>query len=77
MLSNVSSKKLVSTSSKGGLVFSAWLVPMAAQAAVGYVMPLLNNNCTAREERCLVRGKCRRVVRKTVNEKLVKSWLVS
>jgi hypothetical protein len=37
---------------KRGIVFSAHLLPMAAKATMEYIMPSINNNYTATEERC-------------------------
>jgi hypothetical protein len=36
-----------------------------------YVMPPLGNNCTATEELCFLRGRCRDAISKTVSEDLV------
>jgi hypothetical protein len=41
-----------------GMVFSAQSVLMAAHATVEYVMPLLSNKCTAREEQYLLCSPC-------------------
>jgi hypothetical protein len=46
-------------------VFSERSVPMVACASVEYVMPPLSNNCTPTEERCVLRGPCRDVIRRT------------
>jgi hypothetical protein len=48
-----------------GMVFSSQSVAMAAHATMEYVMPSLSNNCTATEERCLIRGPCRNVISRT------------
>jgi hypothetical protein len=45
-----------------GMVFSAKSVAMVAHARMEYVMPSLSNNCTATEERCLLRGPCRDIM---------------
>jgi hypothetical protein len=51
-----------------GMAFSAQSVPMTAHAKMGYVMPSLSNNCTATEERYLLRSPCREVISRS-------SWL--
>jgi hypothetical protein len=47
-------------------VFSAQYVPIASHATMEYVMPSLNNNCTATEEQYFLRGPCRDVISRII-----------
>jgi hypothetical protein len=51
-----------------GIVFSAQSIPMAAHAAMEYVMLSLSKNYTATEEQCFLRYPCRDVINRTVQE---------
>jgi hypothetical protein len=64
-----------SVNNNRGIVFSAQSLPMAAHAAVEYVVPLLSNSCAATEERCFLRGPCRYIISRTSEDSV--SLLVS
>jgi hypothetical protein len=45
-------------------MFSAQPVPAAVHATMEYIIPYLNNNCTATEEWCFLCGLCQDVISK-------------
>jgi hypothetical protein len=54
-------KKNNSNNNNRGILFFAQTMLMAVHAMVEYVMPLLNDSCTAAEEQSFLRGLCRDV----------------
>jgi hypothetical protein len=59
---------------KRGMVFSVRSVPTVEHATMEYVMPPVSNNRTATKERCSLRGPCRDIISRTVNEESVSQW---